>query len=304
METDTEIWDFLVEKLKPATVDDSPIKSIGINIREGGIMATTLEPTPTYDYNYIDEDFDIEECDISEMQSKLKKEEEEMQENPEKYPENESVFIYEQIGNDIKQKIMERLSKSVSSTPTLSSTEYIRGTVTEDKMSAVFEISHHSNEEWIKKELGEILTEQGHIDKPDELAYGTIDNVYSNERSESSFSGWEFDGTLYRYTDAPFEYWSKGQNSEYPTNMAEWEEFASESEIEKSIVKNRDKHIIHFHPMEHQLNEDHPLIQWFKKVEELSLSQYEIQEEYIESFRLSAVSMDDSGVNLRNTIVL
>jgi hypothetical protein len=304
MENKNKIWESLVDKVKPATIPEEPIESIGVSIQEGGIKAVTLDPIPTYDFDHIDEEIDIKQDDISELQRKLDKESENMEENPEDYPENEEVFIYEDLGTDIKGMIMERLSDALLDAPVLSSCEFVRCTVTEEEISAVFELSYHIDKNWIKDDLAEILADEGRIDSSSDLAYGSIDTVYCSDSDISSFSGWTFDGTLYRYTETPFEYWSAGRDTDYPTNMDEWVEFVSESKEEKAVAKNRDKHVIHFHPMKNQLDEDDPYIQWFKRVEELSMEKYEVDEELIHSFKLSGVSVDDTGATVYSTIVL
>lgn len=294
MRNNTKVWENLVEKVSPVTVSDDPIERIIIHLEQGGVKATASIPNSfnTKSQNNVqpeeqkaNESMKFEKSDVEE----------------EDYERNGSVFIYEDFGIEIKQKILEALSDAIVDASIPFSYNLVRCTVTKETINPVFEISHRTSENWIKDDLAEVLSEEGRIDKKPDLAFGRIDNVYKSEGlgfNDEDSEGWEFDGTLYRYTHKPFEYWSQ------PDNMNEWVDFASDSEDTKQVVRDRDEHLVHFHPMKHQLDDNHPYIQWFKKVEHHSVSEYTLDYETVESFKLAEVSVDDTGAVLSNTMIL
>lgn len=147
--------------------------------------------------------------------------------------------------------------------------------------------------EWIFQDLSEALVESKDIEDSSELAYGSITQVHENTNPDSElYEGWRFDGTLYKYTQTPYDYWKSSSEESYPENMKEWAEFASDSKEEEQFILNKDKHVVHFHPSKYNLSALHPLIQWWHKVEEYSKDQYSFNTESSIDVSLSQVVTD------------
>lgn len=298
MKTPEDIWSKLTEKLDPSTHTVDNIKSVSVKTRTGGVVARTIRGP---DQEIVSEsDEDDSPSSLEEIEQSL----EEAREEIEDIKTNEDVFIYEEFGLSLKSMIERKVEEVVESTPALTECDIRRVTVTEESIIPVVYMSTQvpTSETDLYDRLSEILYEEDEIDSPDEFSHGAIDSVYY---TDSGFSeGWEFDGTLYRLTKEPYKYWSEGPDTDYPTNMEEWAEFASDSESSKEQTLNRDDHLIHFHPMARGLSEDHPYIDWFNDAEELAEDKFEVDKDEVRDLSLSTVDIDEKTVYLEVSLVI
>lgn len=302
MKTPRNVWNELTDVLEPVTVAEGEIESIRVSVCNGGVKVKTAEPIPTPDYEQDIGDFDPEEDDPQEHIEKFREQREEI--DPEDMPENEEIQLYDDFGIQLKQLILDRVEDSVVNTPTLASVSVTRCTVTEDNISPVVTLTNRTNRDTeVKDELATALVEAGSLESEEKLAYGRIDSVYYND-GEIGDDGWEFDGTLYKYTDKPYDYWEKGADTDYPRDMDEWAEFASETEGRKQHILEKDTHVVHFHPMKRGLSDDNPLIQWHKSVRDKALSNYEFNNDVVEDKYLGTIEVDDTGYSTTIRIVL
>lgn len=304
MKTPEGVWNDITEILDPVTVAEGEIESVRLTVCNGGVNAKTAEPIPTPDYDSDVGEFDPEEDDPQEHIEKLQERTKDITE--EDLPENEEIKLYNDFGVYLKNLIFDRLEEAVISTPPRSSCSVVRCTVTEDSISPVVTLKNRVNgESWVKDDLATALDESGRIESEEKLAYGTVDSVYYDDGYHlSDDEGWRFDGTLYKYTDEPFDYWSEGHDSDYPTNMEEWAEFASDTEGRKEHILNKETHAVHFHPMERGLSDDNPLIEWFMDVQDDALSRYVFDESLVESKNLNVVTVDDTGYRTTLHLIL
>lgn len=295
IETPDEIWMQLVHKLEPSTHTVDEIEEVSVSLRNGGITARTKTPLNTESNHSNEKSIDPEEIDPEDIEI-----------DESEIETNEEVFIYEDFGIEIKSIVENRIEDVVNSTPPLCNTEITRVTVNEDQINAVLSLKTTVSTEDtdLYHRLSQILSEQDDIESSDKFGYGVIDGVYRIDEDSIGSTGWEFDGTLNRLTDEPYKYWSSGKDTDYPTNMEEWAEFASETEAEKEQKLRRDQTPIHFHPMKRGLAEDHPYIEWFKDAEELALSKFKINEDLVESIYLTTVTLDAASIEFKVNVVV
>lgn len=303
METPSDVWDDITDVLNPVTVAEGEIESVRVSICNGGVRAKTAEPIPTPDYGSDIGDFDPEKDDAQEHIEEFREQRRELSE--EDMPENEELLLYDELGLYLKDLIMGSVEEAVVDTPTLSSLSVTRCTITEDKISPIVTISNQvRGDEQVKSELAEVLANCDIIESSDKLAYGVVDSVYELDSGYDSGDGWKFDGTLYKYTDEPYSYWSEGSDSDYPDNMSEWAEFASDTEGRKQHILSRDTHVVHFHPMKTGLSDDHALIQWFDDVRSKAFSECKFEDSVIQRKYLNSVEVDELGYATTIQIVL
>lgn len=298
MKTPEDLWSKLTEKLGPSTNTVDNIKSVSVKTRTGGIVARTIRGP--------DQDIEVE-SDENESPSSLEEIEQSLKETREEIEDietNEDVFIYEEFGLRLKGMIERKVEEVVENTPALTEYDIRRATVTQESITPVVYMSTQvpTSETDLYERLSNILYKQDNIDSPHRFSHGTIDSVYY---SESGFSeGWNFDGTLHRLTKEPYKYWSDSSDTDYPTNMEEWAEFASDSESSREQTLNREDHLIHFHPMERGLSEDHPYITWFNDAEELAEDRFEVDEDEVQDMSLSTVDIDEKTLHLQVSLVI
>lgn len=273
MKTPSDIWEKLSSEVEPYTVAEGDIKSISISFKEGGVVATTLDPMPTVDQ---DEDFPSAE-DVDEI------------------PENESVFIYEDYGVKLKKMILEEYHTKFDNSEIVEH-EIVNTTVTKESIetSCRFSVTLEPDEsQYVYDGLAEGLVANGEIDNKSDFAFGTIRRAYYTEDGLLE-DGWEFDGTIYRYTDEPYEWWSE------PENIEEWADFVSDSEREREHELNKERYIVHQHPTEHGLDDSNSYIKWFKDTQEVLRKTVDANEEVY----LTRVSVDNSRAKLWGSIKL
>lgn len=302
METPRNIWNELTDVLEPVTVAEGEIESVRVSVCNGGVKVRTSEPIPTPDYEQDISDFDPEEDDPQEHIKEFRERREEI--DPEDMPENEEIQLYNDFAIQLKQLILDRVEDAIVDTPHLSSVSVTRCTVTEENMSPVVTLTSRVNGDTeVKDELATALVDTDTIEKAGKLAYGSVDSVYYSD-DQIGDDGWRFDGTLYKYTDEPYDYWAKGSDTDYPRNMDEWAEFASETEGRKQHILEKETHAVHFHPMKRGLPDDNPLIQWYKSVQDKALSRYDFNNDVVVDKHLGTVEVDDTGYSAVIQIVL
>lgn len=269
-------WEELTDRLNPITVSDDPIEEISLTVKSGGVMAETVLPS-----SYSNIDFDESVEDIEDMD------------------ENEQTLLYDDFGIQLKNKIMDTVESAFTRTPTNASITVSRCIIRENEVQLQCSIIHRikAEEASIFEELAEACVSNEHLDNVDDLAYGTITQCFHETDDNESFDGWRFDGTLYRYTDTPYEYWKS------PSNMEEWVDFAADSDGMKEVVKNRKNHVVHFHPTGYGLKSTNPYIEWYQKVRTISERQFDVSDR-VKKVYLSEVSVDKSRIRFKNSVVL
>jgi hypothetical protein len=267
METSDEVWEQLCDILEPATVSDDEIRMVrayptkrGMNY---GINLETIEPDA----------FSVRESESSdEPPSPEDIDFDSVPEETEDIENNESLFIHEEPAPTLIKLMYESLESAIIDTPTFCNIQpnnYSPIVIQEDETEFGFDISITSiGRDELFTELRDLMADMDYIENPSFLASATIDSIYETQNSEFGQDGWHIDGTAYRYTKEPYEYWSKSADNESPVNMDEWVEFSAETEAQANLVRNRDMHAIHFHPRNDGLDNNHPLVQWLTKAEE------------------------------------
>jgi hypothetical protein len=275
MNTPSHVWEKLSSEVEPSTVADGEIETISVSFKEGGMTATTVEPIP--DINTSSEDGFPSAENIDEI------------------PENESVFIFDDYALELKERILENYHSKFENSDLLEY-EIVNINVTKDTITAVcrFSISLVEDEaEELYGELADALVENGEINNSDEFAFGTIDKAHYTG-DEFIEKGWEFDGTVYQYTDEPYNWWAE------PDNIEEWAEFVSDTEIGRQQELNRDEYVVHLHPSEYGLDESNSYIEWWKDAKE-SLRE---RVNCTEKLYLTKVSVDSSRAKLWGSVKL
>lgn len=266
METSDELWERLCDILEPATVSDEEIRTIrayptkrGMNY---GINVETLDP----------DGFSAQENESSESSSPTDVEFDSALKETEDIEHNESLFIHEEPAPTLIRLMYKSLESAVIDSPTFCSIRpdnYSPIIIREDETVFRFNISVTSiGRDELFTKLGNLMADMDYIKNPNLLASATIDSIYETQDSEFGQDGWHIDGTAYRYTKEPYDYWSEGANNESPVNMEEWVEFSAETEAQANLVRDRDMHAIHFHPRNDGLDENHSLVQWLTEAEE------------------------------------
>lgn len=280
MKTDPEIWRMLKSKLEPATDAEGDIEEITVRFKNGGLKARTTKPFVKHPFSPSSNENEGEE---------------------ESDEENTEVFIRNEKVHKIKSSVCEVIDNTIIETPVMSSLNIDKVIVKEDIMHPVITLEHLDyNIDWIMSDLSDALVETNFIDSPEELAYGCIDRCGYNEEKNV----WSIDGTMYRYTDEPYKYWSAGSDTDFPTNMDEWFEFVSDSEREKEIVKNRDVRMVHFHPARYRAEESDPLVKWYKKVSKFIQDKYRINVENTKEINFVTICVDDSTVSSELRVII
>lgn len=294
MDTPEHIWKKLTNKLEDSTHTVENIRSVSVKIRNGGIVATTIRG-PDQEFDSENEGREpLEDQDIDEILEKTKEEIEDIKTN-------ESVFIYEDFGIELKNIVYNKVRNIVRSTPTITSCEIRRVTVTKESINPVVHLEKTvpCSRTNLYEKFSQILSDEGLLESEDEFSHGTIDSVYYSDMGISE--GWSFDGTLYRLMEEP---WSERDEEDYPDDEEEWAEFTSDTESSKIQSMNRDYHLMHFHPMQTGLNDDHPFIKWFENAERIAKEDFEIDNDQAMDFSLKRVELDEVRVVLGLSIVL
>lgn len=244
------IWDQIQSKMSLSAPENTAVNLVFISLVDGGIKARVLNPSLLE-----------ETSNLTELAQKVV--------NRSNLSESSEVFIYEEFGLELKHLILQTVTNSVN-IPDSTDTYTIQGSIlTEDSLKTVVDFSKRisTDKNSLFDELESILSKEGDLKPNERLSHGNINQVYYVDNELDT--GWKFDGTIYRLTDKPYNYWAKGPETNYPTNMEEWYEFASETESEKKQVKNRDTYPIHFHPMKRDLHRSHPYIEWYHNIEQI-----------------------------------
>lgn len=241
MEINKNTWLSLCEILEPTVDQEENIESIHAELSNHGIIAHVDEPR---DLSNIEEEYD-------------------------------SITIYEQVGLEIHKKVKNRLKTVISNTPDVCSVDLRHLVINKDHIHIVCEISHSVQEDEynIFAKVTEIMEEyEGFIDSADDIAYGSI----NAHKSPNENDLWDFDGTVYKFTDEPYKYWSKGPDTDQPQNMDEWIDFVAENKNNRAVVKNRDNHTVHFHPSKFNIDYDHPYIDNWIEINNKVKEQFDI----------------------------
>lgn len=266
-------WNDLTTRLRPVTVSDEEIEEVILDVTNGGINARTSIPSS---YSDINSETNIDEA-----------------------TENEEIFLFDDLGIDIKNKILKLLDSAFTKTPINSSVDLVRCIAHEDELRVVCSITHRLNSDECSAfdELAVACVENRDLEHESQLAYGTIDSFWRASHESEKFDGWNFDGTLYKYTDEPYKLWSG------PKDMDEWAKFAADSEAMESVLTEREKHVVHFHPMAKGIDSTNSYVKWFKKMDNISSQQFDVSDR-VTKVNLSEISVDKSSVVFRNTIIL
>lgn len=270
MDVDKKTWSSLCEILEPTVDDDQEIESVRAELSNNGIIAEVDKPR---DFSNIE---DIQE-------------------------DNRDVMIYEDVGLKIHRKVKDRLKKAIKNTPTVCNINMRRLIIDNNNINIVCNVSYSTQEQEhnIFDKYSKLFEEnEDFIDNSEEIAYGSI-NAHESPSDEGL---WDFDGTVYKYTDEPYKYWSKGPDTDQPRDMDEWIDFVAENKDEEVIVRNRDEHTIHFHPSKFSIENKHPYISnWIeinnKIKKEFSINSYN-------SFKLRKVHFNREYSELTLSLVL
>lgn len=261
MQTDPDIWNRLCEILEPATVSEKNIQRIIAFPNKGTLTVKTVVPS-AFDTTQQQEPsegiFEQDETGFSLPDSELEVET------------NKELSIHEYPAPTLLNALYKAQENAVVSTSRFCSIKPDKPramSITEEQTDFLFQISSSYPERHeLFDRLADVFEEMGYIEAPDELASGTVNQFYHTDESHIGQEGWETDGTAYRYTDEPYEYWN---GSEKPRDIDEWVEFASETEAKAELIRSRDTHRIHFHPSKWGLREDHPLVEYMHEAERI-----------------------------------
>lgn len=251
------LWNSLCDIVRPYKVAEGEIEEIRVSfsLEKPGITASVKKPFPEIEHQDYDEQFsEIEHQDYDE------------------YPKNKTVTFREPPAPRIKKGIVETLFKNVKNTPPSTSLGIENIIIRPEGIHVFYEIYKTGVDNFepsLYKELADALVDENYLDKPGDFAGGNL-SMYETEEEyiQGGDEGkYELDGTLYRFTRQPYKYWSAGRDTDYPTNIEEWAEFASNSEEEKERKLKKDKYRVHFHPSGIRVDENNSLVQIFKKVE-------------------------------------
>lgn len=285
------MWSALVKKVEPSTIADGDIEEVALKVRNGGVVASTIKPYPSIDTN-IDESLTNTDKKLEEVESLFSEED--------KIPENGQIFLYEELGIKLKSYINGVIENAIISTPTLSDIQVERAIATEKDITVVLNISFELKSNYFDK-LSKVLTQLEYIDNPEKLAYGNMDGLYYNDGDNVVNEGWEISGTLYKYNNEPYKIWSESPESNYPSNMDEWLEFATDSSYEKEHIRDRDNLVTHFHIDEYGLEQDSLLVQLYRDVEKEALDMIEVEKST--EVNISTVLIDKTSTTVRLSVV-
>lgn len=268
-----DLWDALVDAVGPSTHRDGEITHVSITPTNGGVLAKTL---------------------------RTESEEDEVPDSPfetlgGEAVENEEVFLYEAVGQKLKQRVYSTIDEVLVNTSAFSETVINYVTAEEEDLTVVFSIRINFVDGHVTEAFeGAAEEADGFIDSTGEFAYGEISSVSYNEDRES----WSTDGTLYEYTDAPYEMWGN------LSSMEEWIAFAADTEAEAEQIRRRSRHVNHTHPTKEGLLENHPIVQWYKSVEEEVEDMIEVDDTVASEAGLRRVQMDEVSSVAEYTVVV
>lgn len=270
----TEQWESLVTHVQPCTVAEGDIKTVSVIPKNGQVKAETLEPRPSVT---LEEDLDEQES-------------------------NDSTLIDGDTGRWFYREVYTAFLDAIQETPPTASTDITRCLVSEDgiQIACRVEFAVPASDVELYEPLAEYFREQGRIDDDEEFAFGELDKCW--ESNFDDWDGWETDGTMYKRTPRPYDYWSAGEDSDKvePVDEESWAEFASDSDAEAELIRDKEKHLIHFHPSNYGVDEDHFLVQWFKQAEEHFKNSVETSGEC----SLNSVAVNPDYTYLTGTITL
>lgn len=262
---DSEVWEALCEVMRPTVESDGLIESIRFSSYSPKLKLTVDSPRPSFESGN----------------------------------QNESLTVHDSISKQIAVDINTWLSESVSETSQFCNTEFRTGVITESGILPFFDVTVLLPERThLYESLPKTLVDLGYINECTEFAYGIIDTCHY----DSIDDGWRVDGTLYKYTDEPYTYWSRGSNDNYPENMDEWVDFAGETDAEKRQIRNKDRHLIHFHPTEINVDEENSLVKWFNDSEDAIKSHVSLTNTGNTLFELREISVTPTQTTLRASL--
>lgn len=270
MDINEKTWSRLCEILEPTIDDDEYIETIRAELSNNGIIAEVEKP--------------IDISNIEDIQEKDK-----------------DIMIYEDVGLKVHRRVKDRLKKAIKNTPTVCNIDIRRLIIDKDNINIVCNVTYSTQEEKYNifdkySKLFEV--NEDFVDRADEIAYGSIDA----HKSPSDENLWDFDGTVYKFTDEPYNYWSKGSNTDQPRDMDEWIDFVAENKDEEEIVKNRDEHTVHFHPSKFSLKNEHEYISNWVKINNNVKKRFSIKS--YNSFKLRKIHFNREYSELTFSLVM
>lgn len=267
------IWDHIYSRIQPVIKPSMKSKSMQIRFKmnNGGIEA--IIPPHTVDE-------DIQSDNIQ---------------SDDEY----TVNIFSDIGYELQSEIYKYVEDNLISTPTNSSINYYYFVLTENElqMTLLLTVPELTNESNVYTDFSEILVNEDVIDSKEDFSHATIDTCYKNSKDlwSDESETWRFDGTVYFYTDEPYNYWSKGSDDAFPENIDEWYEFASNDAVSKKLLQTQSERFrIHTHPTKWRIKEMHPYVKWYNKCE--SMATDKINVDNFET-NLRSIELDKSITN-------
>lgn len=266
MKTAEKTWSKLCEILEPTVDDEESIEKIRANISTFGITAEVEKPR---DLSNIEED--------------------------------NKIAIYEDVGLEIHKVVKNRVNTVINDIPPACSVKLRRIIIDKDNMHIVCNISYsvrESDYNIFANYSDLISSKEEFVESPDKIAYGKI----NANKSPSSEGLWDFDGTINKYTNEPYNYWSKGQDTDEPRDIEEWIDFVAEDKGEKIIERNRDEYTVHFHPTKFNIKRNHPYINTWLEIQDDITSKFDIDE--YRSLKLRNIKFNREYSELRFSLVV
>lgn len=274
IEISDSTWETLCDIVRPYMEAEGEIEEVGISFesKRSGLTATVTKPVVGVDVDWTGDSDEETEGDTDEEIPEPPFETELEDIDEEDIPRNGEVTFYEPPAPQIRQAMVADLLDHVRQTPPAVSIGIRRIIVTEEGINTYYELRRagmDTGSNSLYETLAEALHEEEYLDSPDNFGGGTL-NMYE-QSEEFRFSGegkYRVDGTLYRLTEEPYKYWSAGPDEDYPTDIEEWAEFASDNEVDKKRQLEKDQYRIHFHPSGFGVGESNSLVGFFRTAED------------------------------------
>lgn len=247
------IWDHIYARIRlvlKESVDEDSMR-IRFELHSGGIKATI----PSH----------LVDRDINDEQSN----------------EDYTVTIATDLAYELHSEIYKHVEDSLIDTPNNSSINYYYFVLSKNElqMTILLTMPELMRESTLYTELSEILAEENVVDSTDAFSHAVIDTCHKNAKElwDDDFETWRFDGTVYFHTDKPYKYWSKGEDNDFPRDMREWYEFASEDNVDKTLLQTQNEQFrVHKHPTKWRIKRDHPYIEWYTKCKSRAMDKIEV----------------------------
>lgn len=280
MEISDKEWESLKSYVNPVTYNQNNINSVSLSMKQGGIEA-------------------FANTQVLDRSSENKISGEEVKQRLEQIQDNESVFIYGSLGEKFRQRITEDIESAIQNTPVKSKLELDECLITEEEIEISITIKHrviNTGETNLYSELARASYLNGDIDDEEDFAYGVVDNCCQiDDESSGENNKWNFDGTLYRFTEEPYDFWSE------PDNMEEWLDFVSDSEGSRKSEMERDRYTVHYHPAKFRISNNNPYIKWFRSAIHLAESRFTTSD-IVTNKTLKKVSTDKAVTTFTNLV--